>query len=193
MAAEARGFAFNVNHNWRLKCLRSGHCQDLYRTRSSKPIPGNSMYFLWEIPSKYSSATVVLVVDQQWYRIILVHKIPVAKLENGKYVTSRHRHNNWWNLGSSQKVKKRAVFENQIKTFQLQYNENPEDFNSEVEAFAKLRNTSCVYINSSNTELALDNMEMYYCQLAFFKNRFQILESPLMKKGPFDFPWTDVV
>ena len=94
---------------------------------------------------------------------------------------------------SSQKVKNRAVFENQIKTFQLQYNENPEDFNSEVEAFAKLRNTSCVYINSSNTELALDNMEMYYCQLAFFKNRFQILESPLMKKGPFDFPWTDVV
>ena len=34
---------------------------------------------------------------------------------------------------------------------------------------------------------------MYYCQLTFFKNRFQILDTPLMKKGPFDFPWTDVV
>ena len=76
--------------------------------------------------------------------------------------------------------------------FQLQYNENPEDFNSEVDSFAKLRNTACVYINSS-TGQALDNAKQYYCQLQFFKNRFQILESPLMKKGPFDFPWADVI
>ena len=61
-----------------------------------------------------------------------------------------------------------------------------------MESFAKLRNTACVYINSSN-EQALDNMKKYYCQLQFFKNRCQILETPLMKKGPFDFPWADVV
>merc|ERR1711976_629162 len=76
------------------------------------------------------------------------------------------------------------------KLIRLQYNEKPEDFNSEVDSFAKLRNTACVYINSS-TGQALDNAKQYYCQLQFFKNRFQILESPLMKKGPFDFPWAD--
>ena len=75
--------------------------------------------------------------------------------------------------------------------FQLQYNENPDDFFAEVESFAKLRNTACVYINSKK-ETALENMKQYYCQLQFFKNRFKVLDSPLMKKGPFDFPWADL-
>ena len=75
--------------------------------------------------------------------------------------------------------------------FQLQYNENPDDFIAEVESFAKLRNTACVYISSKN-ETALENMKQYYCQLQFFKNRFKVLDSPLMKKGPFDFPWADL-
>ena len=46
-------------------------------------------------------------------------------------------------------------------------------------------------MNSKN-EIALENMKNYYSQLQFFKNRFKVLESPLMKKGPFDFPWADL-
>ena len=73
---------------------------------------------------------------------------------------------------------------------QLQYNENPEDFRSEVTTFTSLRNESCVKI-LTNSDIGLKNLKRYYCQLAFFRNRFKVLDSPLMKKGPFDFPWSE--
>ena len=73
---------------------------------------------------------------------------------------------------------------------QLQYNENPEDFRSEVTTFTSLRNESCVKI-STNSDIGLKKLKRYYCQLAFFQNRFKVLDSPLMKKGPFDFPWRE--
>ena len=73
---------------------------------------------------------------------------------------------------------------------QLQYNENPEDFRSEVTTFTSLRNESCVKI-LTNSDIGLKNLKRYYCQLAFFRNRFKVLDSPLMKNGPFDFPWSE--
>ena len=76
------------------------------------------------------------------------------------------------------------------KLIQLQYNENPEDFQSEVTSFTTLRNDSCVKMITSG-DTGLKNLKKYYCQLVFFQNRFKVLESPLMKKGPFDFPWSE--
>ena len=53
-----------------------------------------------------------------------------------------------------------------------------------------LRNESCVKM-STNGDMGLKNLKKYYCQLVFFQNRFKVLDSPLMKKGPFDFPWSE--
>ena len=72
----------------------------------------------------------------------------------------------------------------------MQYNENPEDFRTEVTSFMTLRNDSCVKM-ITNGDIGLKNLKKYYCQLVLFQNRFKVLESPLMKKGPFDFPWSE--
>ena len=66
-------------------------------------------------------------------------------------------------------------FESCFVQFQLQYNENPEDFRSEVTTFTTLRNDSCVKI-LTNGDIGLKNMKRYYCQLAFFRNRFKGLK-----------------
>ena len=71
----------------------------------------------------------------------------------------------------------------------MQYNENPEDYKNSVKQLTSLRSVSCVKINI--TQSNLDSLKKYYCQLHFFRNRFKVLDSPLMKKGPFDFPWCD--
>lgn len=75
------------------------------------------------------------------------------------------------------------------KLIRLQFNENPDDFKQEVAKFTSLRNSSCLRICVS--ESALKNLKRYYCQLHFLRNRFKVLDSPLMKKGPFDFRWND--